>query len=75
MDVRRNACEASDVERVAKKSSSFAEARAWEREQYRSMSVEERRRVARTLRVRYYGSDAPDVRSVFAGSRRTRGEP
>ncbi|MBI3206934.1 MAG: hypothetical protein HYZ29_35685 [Myxococcales bacterium] len=58
------------MERIAKKLASFEEARAYELEQYRAMSVEERRRVARTLRVRHYGDRCPDVRSVFAGSRR-----
>jgi hypothetical protein len=60
------------VERIAKKSASFDEAREWELEQYRAMSVEERRRVARALRVRHFGDQRPDVRSVFAGSRRQR---
>jgi hypothetical protein len=58
------------VERVAQKSRSFAEAREWETEQYRSMSVEERRSIARALRHRYYGDDNPDVRAAFAGVRR-----
>lgn len=72
MDSWSVACFADAVERVAHKSRSFREARDWELEQYRQMTVEERREVARALRLRYFGKNPPDVRSAVAGVRKTR---
>jgi hypothetical protein len=50
------------VERVAKKSRGFEQARRWELAQYRSMSPDERRAIAKALRDRAFGRDRPDVR-------------
>ena len=50
------------MERVANKAQSFAEAETWDREQMWQMTPEERLEVARILRDRAYGADAPDVR-------------
>ena len=58
------------VERVAHIAKSFASAREWDLEQYRNMTAEERQRVAKTLRERYYGKRCPDVRDAVAGIKR-----
>ena len=52
------------MERIVNKVNTHALADAWDREQHQAMSSEERQRVAKTLRVRVYGADAPDVRDV-----------
>lgn len=52
------------MERVANKAPSFAEAERWDREQMWAMTPEERLEVARILRERAYGPDAPDVRQA-----------
>lgn len=57
------------MERVANKARGFAEARDWELTQYAEMSPDERRRVAKALRDRFYGTDCPDVRDAVAGIR------
>jgi hypothetical protein len=61
----------ADMERVVKKSKSFSEAEAWDREQYRAMSPAERMRAARELKLRVYHGKRPDVRECHIG-RRTR---
>jgi hypothetical protein len=50
------------MERVANKAHSFAEAERWDREQMWAMTPDERIEIARILRDRAYGPDAPDVR-------------
>lgn len=60
------------MERIANKARGFAQARAWELEQERATSPDERRRIAKALRDRVYGTDCPDVRDAFAGLRRRR---
>jgi hypothetical protein len=57
------------VERIVHKAHGFDEARAWDIAQLAAMTPDERRRVAKALRDRYYGADCPDVRSAFAGLR------
>ena len=59
------------MERVAKKSKDFAEAEAWDREQYRAMSPAERMRAARELKRRVFPGKRPDVRECYIG-RKTR---
>lgn len=58
------------MERIGHRARSFKEAESWELQQYAQMSPDERRRVAKVLRDRYYGRDCPDVRDAIAGSRR-----
>ena len=50
------------MEREAHKSRSFADAAAWDLAQMWAMTPEERLEIARVLRERAYGADAPDVR-------------
>jgi hypothetical protein len=50
------------IERVGHQARGFAEAEAWDREQAAALSLDERLRIAETLRRRVYGDDAPDVR-------------
>jgi predicted Fe-S protein YdhL (DUF1289 family) len=52
------------VERLANKAIGFEEARRWELEQYRRMTPDERRAVAKAIRDRVYGLDRPDVREA-----------
>jgi predicted Fe-S protein YdhL (DUF1289 family) len=58
------------VERVADKARGFDAARAWEIAQYSAMTPDERRKVARQLRDRVYGTNRPDVRDAVAGLKR-----
>jgi hypothetical protein len=57
------------MERIGHQAQGHAAARAYELDQYAKMTPDERRRVAKTLRDRYWGLGCPDVRSVFAGLR------
>ncbi len=50
------------IERVGHRAKGFAEAEAWQRDQVAALSLDERLRIAETLRRRVYGDDAPDVR-------------
>ncbi len=50
------------MERDAILAHSFEEAERWSREQMWAMTPEERMEIARVLRDRVYGKDAPDVR-------------
>lgn len=50
------------MEREANKAHSFAEAEQWNLRQQWAMTPDERLEIAKTLRDRVYGSDAPDVR-------------
>lgn len=50
------------MDREAHKSRSFSDADRWDREQQWSMTPEERLRIAKILRDRVYGENAPDVR-------------
>jgi hypothetical protein len=52
------------MEREANVAHSFAEAERWSLEQMWAMTPEERFEVARVLRERVYGSNAPDVREA-----------
>lgn len=49
---------------VVHKSKSFAEAEQWDIQQHVRMSPQERQAVARELRRRVYGTDAPDVKEA-----------
>lgn len=60
------------MERVANKARGFDAAREWDVAQNADMTPDERRRVAKALRDRYYGKDPPDVRDAVAGVRRRR---
>jgi hypothetical protein len=60
------------VERVANKAHGFEEALQWELAQYAEMTPDERRRVAKALRDRYFGTERPDVRDAVAGRRYVR---
>ncbi len=55
------------MEREAHKSHSFAEAERWNLEQAWSMTPDERMEIARVLRERVYGNEAPDVREAERG--------
>jgi formate-dependent phosphoribosylglycinamide formyltransferase (GAR transformylase) len=50
------------IEPVGHRAKGFAEADAWDRDQMAGTSLDERLRIAETLRRRVYGDDAPDVR-------------
>jgi hypothetical protein len=50
------------VQPVGHRAKGFAEADAWDREQLARLSLDERLRIARLLRRRVYGEQAPDVR-------------
>jgi hypothetical protein len=58
------------MERVGHKAHGFEEARLWDIAQSREMDADERRRVAKALRDRHYGTACPDVRDAVAGLRR-----
>jgi hypothetical protein len=60
------------MQRVGHKAQGFDEARQWDIEQYRRMTPDERRRVAKELRDRFWGTSCPDVRDAVAGLRRKR---
>lgn len=57
------------MERVAKKSSSFTQAEAWERQQYRSMTPAERMRAARRIKDRLFPGRQLDVRECHTTTR------
>jgi len=50
------------MEREAHESRSFADADRWDKEQQWAMTPDERLAIAKELRDRAYGKDAPDVR-------------
>lgn len=50
------------IEPVGHVAKGLAEADAWDREQLAHLPLEERLRIAESLRRRVYGDDAPDVR-------------
>lgn len=52
------------MEREANKARSFAEAERWNLQQLWAMTPEERLEIAKVLRERAYGLDAPDVREA-----------
>ncbi|MCA8978335.1 MAG: hypothetical protein KDC98_26640 [Planctomycetes bacterium] len=52
------------MEREAHKSTSFADAARWDKQQQWSMTPDERLALAKELRDRYYGADCPDVREA-----------
>ncbi len=45
---------------------SFADQEAWDVKYYVNLSPEERQRIARELRQRYYGKNPPRIRAVRA---------
>lgn len=47
---------------IIHKANNFREAEAWDIEQQIRMTPEERQRIAKQLRERYYGKNPPDVR-------------
>lgn len=51
------------MEREANKARSFAEAEQWNLQQLWAMTPEERLAIAKELRDRVYGADAPDIRA------------
>jgi hypothetical protein len=53
---------ARTIEPVGHRAKGFADADAWDREQHARLSLDERLRIAKLLRRRAYGEDAPDVR-------------
>ena len=50
------------MERESNKAHSFAEAQQWSLQQMWAMTPDERLEIAKILRDRVYGADAPDVR-------------
>jgi hypothetical protein len=58
-----------DMERIVKKSRTFLEAEAWEKEQYRLMSPVERMRAARELKNRLFPGKRPDVRECHTSQK------
>ncbi|HEX6811352.1 MAG TPA: hypothetical protein VF384_07005 [Planctomycetota bacterium] len=50
------------MERDANKANSFAEAERWNLKQLWAMTPDERMEIARILKERVYGADAPDIR-------------
>ncbi len=52
----------TSMDREAHKARSFAEAEQWDREQMWAMTADERLAIAKELRERVHGKDAPDVR-------------
>lgn len=47
---------------IVHKAKNFQEAEAWDIEQQLKMTPEERQKIAKTLRERFYGKNNPDVR-------------
>jgi hypothetical protein len=52
------------MDREANKARSFGEAEQWDRKQQWAMTPDERHEVAKVLRDRFFGRDAPDVREA-----------
>jgi hypothetical protein len=59
------------MKRIAHLACDFREAEEWDIEQALSMTADQRRRVAKELRIRFYGSRPVDVRRA---ERRKRSE-
>jgi hypothetical protein len=59
------------MERIANKAHGFDDAKRWDIAQSAAMTPDERRRVAKALRDRYFGTSCPDVRDAVAGARLT----
>lgn len=57
-----------EMQRVAMKTRSFAEADQWDREQSWALTPDERLRILKVLQERVYGKNSPDVRE---GERRS----
>ena len=57
------------MERIAKRSRTFAEAEAWDRQQYRSMTATERMRAARLIKNRVFPGKQPDVRECHTSQK------
>jgi hypothetical protein len=60
------------MQRVGHRARGFDLAQQWDIEQYRQMTLAERRRIAKVLRDRFWGTNCPDVRDAVAGLRRKR---
>ncbi len=58
-----------DMDRVVKKSRSFAEAEAWERQQYLCMTPRERMRAARQIKDRLFHGRQADVRACHTSKK------
>jgi len=52
------------MERVFHKAKNFREAEEWDILQVLRMKPEERQRIAKILRIRFYGENTPDVREA-----------
>ena len=52
------------MKRVVHKSRSFKEAEQWDIHQQKTMTPEQRQRIAREIKERVYGVDCPDVRQA-----------
>ncbi len=59
------------MERIVKKARNFAEAEAWDKQQYQAMSPVERMRAARQIKGRLFPGKIPDVRECHT-SQKTR---
>jgi len=53
------------IPRIVNKARSYAEADDWDVMQHIRMTPDERRRVAKELKRRFYGDDCPDVRDAI----------
>ena len=58
-----------DMDRIVKKSRTFAEAEAWDKQQYQAMSPAERMRAARQLKNRLFPGTRPDVRECHTSQK------
>jgi hypothetical protein len=58
-----------DMDRIVKKSRTFAEAEAWDKQQYQAMSPVERMRAARQLKNRLFPGKRPDVRECHTSQK------
>ncbi|MBN2318444.1 MAG: hypothetical protein JXR49_05175 [Acidobacteria bacterium] len=52
------------MKRIFHKARNFQEAEEWDMLQVLRMKPEERQRIAKILRIRFYGANAPDVREA-----------
>ena len=57
------------MDRIVKKSQTFAEAEAWDKQQYQAMSPVERMRAARQLKNRLFPGKNPDVRECHTSQK------
>lgn len=50
------------MKKTVHKSKNFRDADEWDIKQHISMTAEERQRISRLLKIKYYGKNNPDVR-------------